>query len=162
MTTTDDFADLTHEEAISAAARLKPDPACVEWPHGVSTHGYGMTRVDGKVTTAHRAVLLLANPPTDPSLHALHGECHNKLCIRPDHLSWGSRSENMMDKVRDGTSNRGERCAKAKLTEDDVWDILGSLDAGVQAKALSERYRVSQVTISDIKHGRRWAWMTKR
>jgi len=41
-----------------------------------------------------------------------------------DNLCWGTHSENMLDRALHGTSNRGERQGRSKLTERDVRLII--------------------------------------
>ena len=65
-------------------------------------------------------------------------------------------SENMMDKY-DGTSNRGERCAKAKLTEVQVKYIKARLRDGVGHSVLAHLFEVTRESISKINTGRNWS-----
>lgn len=46
----------------------------------------------------------------------------------------------------------------AKLTDDQVIDILRALDRGVRGKDLADKYGVSQATISKIKKGDLYVW----
>lgn len=75
-------------------------------------------------------------------------------------LRWATRSENQMDRVEHGTSNRGERFARVRLTEQQVLEIKLDLGRGVIARTLAERYAVATTTIKAIKLGRSWAWLT--
>ena len=68
-------------------------------------------------------------------------------------LRWDTAQNNQRDRVKHGTSNRGERCAAAKLTEKQVLDILK--DNRLQ-KQIAADYGVEQSTISRIKRGKRW------
>ena len=69
-------------------------------------------------------------------------------------LRWDTTKSNQLDRAKHGTSNRGERCASAKLTETQVLAIR--LDTRLQ-REISIEYGVTQNQISRIKNGIRWA-----
>ena len=82
--------------------------------------------------------------------------CHNDGNPQNNHLSnlrWDTAKNNQADRVRHGTTNRGENCGTAKLTgiqvdairQDTRLHRLIALDYGVRAN-----------TISRIKSGVRW------
>ena len=82
--------------------------------------------------------------------------CHNDGNPQNNHLSnlrWDTAKNNQADRVRHGTTNRGENCGTAKLTgiqvdairQDTRLQRLIALDYGVRAN-----------TISRIKSGVRW------
>ena len=82
--------------------------------------------------------------------------CHNDGNPQNNHLSnlrWDTSKNNHADKVKHGTTNRGENCGAAKLTgiqvdairQDTRLQRLIALDYGVRAN-----------TISRIKSGVRW------
>jgi hypothetical protein len=74
-----------------------------------------------------------------------------------ENLAWGTRTENQADRVRHGTSSRGEQSVLAKLTEDDVREIRRLLGQGLTQTKISSLFGVSRVTISKIKLGKLWA-----
>ena len=51
---------------------------------------------------------------------------------------------------------------KSQLTAEDVLAIDAAIRAGEPGAALAAEYGVSQETISNIKHGRNWNWVTGR
>jgi hypothetical protein len=55
----------------------------------------------------------------------------------------------------------GEKNPAAKLTEDQVLDILQALTEGEKIFTLSRRYGVSEAAISRIKTGKRWKHLAK-
>lgn len=100
----------------------------------------------------HRLVLFafVGPPPTGyQSCHNDGNPSHNWI----ENLRWDTASNNQRDRVKHGTSNRGERCAAAKLTEKDVHSILKD---NRQQRLIAEQYGVRQSAISRIKSGRRW------
>jgi hypothetical protein len=82
--------------------------------------------------------------------------CHNDGNPNNNHLSnlrWDTSKNNHADKVRHGTTNRGERCGTAKLTQSQVDEIRQ--DNRLQ-RLIAADYGVHQNTISRIKNGKRW------
>jgi hypothetical protein len=75
-----------------------------------------------------------------------------------NNLRWATRSENQRDRVRHGTTNRGDRHWKAKLTEGDVRAIRAEYATGLVTQAqIGARYGTCQVNVSDIVNGKLWA-----
>ena len=96
-------------------------------------------------------------------LQAAHGLCHNRECYNPRHLSWKTRAENNADKLRDGTDNRGMKHNLAKLTDEQVleaYDLAWHSD--LTQREIGKQFGVSQRSVSDIKHGRRWSHLTTK
>lgn len=83
--------------------------------------------------------------------------CHNDGNPANNHLSnlrWDTSKNNHADKVRHGTTNRGERCGMAKLTEAQVRAIRS--DTRLH-RVIADEYGVRSSAISRIKNGKRWA-----
>ena len=118
---------------------------------------YGTIHKDGKMESAHRVAWYLATGRW-PRSQVLH-KCDVRLCVRRAHLFEGTAKDNMADKYRKGRGKHaaGEQHQCAKLTTEEVRSIRMSLSKGVEGKALSKMYGVSQRTISSIKHGDTWA-----
>lgn len=109
-----------------------------------------------------RVILLtFVGEPPEGKPHALHGE-HGRHSHRVDNLRWGSHTDNMQDRERDGTTNRGKavnrgtRNANSKLNESKVRQIKGLLGSTTQAE-IARQFGVSPATITEIKQGKRWA-----
>jgi len=90
--------------------------------------------------------------PRPPRMEA----CHNNgdpFDNRLKNLRWDTTRNNQLDRIKHGTSNRGEQCAAAKLTEAQVLVIRA--DTRLQREIAAE-YGVRENTISRIKSGKRW------
>ncbi len=106
----------------------------------------------------HRLVLETFVGPCPKGMECRHldgNPANNQL----NNLKWGTRSENMRDRVRHGTSSRGEQSGNAKLTESIVilirqlWNIRWM---GVKQWELAEMFNISQGHVTNIVNRRRW------
>jgi hypothetical protein len=122
-------------------------------PKGYGRIGLG-SREEG-VALAHRVVAEAAIGQSEQGVRHL---CGNAACCNPLHLAYGSQVENEADRLRHGTSNRGERHGMHKLTAGEVAAIELALEHGIFQKDIARRYGITQQTVSDIKCGRTWEW----
>lgn len=92
-------------------------------------------------------------PPGEEACHGPAGQSNDSLA----NLSWGTRSKNQgADRVRDGISNRGERCGTAKLTAAIVIECRYRYAAGETQVTLAAEFGVDQSVISDAVRGVTW------
>lgn len=100
---------------------------------------------------AHRLVLEAFVGPCPDGMVA----CHNNGVPddnRLKNLRWDTQAGNLADREAHGTVPRGAD-AGSKLTEDDVVDILASIDNHAQAAAA---HGISKQTVMLIRLGKRW------
>ena len=131
---------------------------CLDWPFARNKAGYAVHHDGERTRIASSLVCERVNgPPPFEGAQAAHS-CGRgmKGCIAPRHLSWKTCRENEADKVRHGTSNRGERCGTVKLTEEQVRSIRE--DTRLQ-RVIAEEYGLVQQTVSDIKRRKNWRWL---
>jgi len=144
----------SRESFVLFAAQSETDE-CIIWPFPANPKtGYGLTKVNGRSSTAHRAVLSVYSGLRPPnSVHAAHAPeiCHNRLCVNPRHLRWATRVENEADKRIDGTHLEGHLSPRAKFTPDDVLSIRKD---GRTSAEIARAYGVSEFAISSIRKGR--------
>ena len=133
-----------------------PTDECVIWPYGLSS-GYGSLWIDGEKWYAHRYALAQYTGANPPDKVASHGPCHNRACCNPRHLSWATHHENNLDRERDGTLLRGEDAPLAKLKAPEVLAIFKD---GRTQEAIAGDYGISRTTVSHIKSGKSWGWLT--
>jgi len=84
--------------------------------------------------------------------------CHFDGNPQNNHLSnlrWDTSKNNHADKIRQGTTNRGENCDTAKLTLEQVKSIRN--DNRLQ-RLIAADYKIAESMISRIKSGKRWAY----
>jgi regulator of sirC expression with transglutaminase-like and TPR domain len=103
---------------------------------------------------SHRFSYFLATGELPAAPLVVRHKCKSKNCVNPDHLEPGTKSENELDKVRDGTDDRGEKSVNAKLTEAQVLDIRSR--SGQTLKELAMEFNVHLQTIWNIIHRKRW------
>lgn len=132
---------------------------CLIWPYG-QAHGYGVINTGSETVTVHRLVCIEVHglPPT-PYHESAH-TCGNGNvgCVNPNHVRWATSSENQMDRVVHGNSNRGERCGSAKLTREQVREIRMQIGLKTQT-ALGLEYGVHRTTIAYIQKHKNWHWL---
>lgn len=119
-------------------AKVEKTPTCWNWRGSVTGAGYGQFWNGERNIPAHYFWLETEKLEQlkDPSMEACH-KCDNKLCVNPDHIFIGTRSDNERDKVSKGRHNtapgcyamlakrdyRGSRNPQSKLTDEQVAEI---------------------------------------
>jgi hypothetical protein len=91
-------------------------------------------------------------------LHGPGGKTDNRLV----NLSYGSPSQNQLDRVRDGTASRGARNPRTRLDQGQVLEIrrLVARRGSKSISCLARELRIPRSTIySVLPGGRCWAWL---
>jgi len=135
---------------------------CLIWPYARNEQGYAVWNSGPQFAKAgavvSRQVCWAVNGPPPTMAHqAAHscGKGHDG-CVAKSHLSWKNRVENDADKILHGTTNRGERCGSAKLTEADVRAIRA---ASGHHKDIAKQHGVGRTMVTLIRSRKRWAWL---
>lgn len=82
-------------------ARVFRGEVCWEWQGGRDSNGYGQLWFNNKRAGAHRVAYLLERGPIPPGLVIDH-LCHNRKCVRPDHLQLSTVAANSSRKITAG------------------------------------------------------------
>lgn len=134
---------------------------CWNWPQSVNKQtGYGQFHAEidaSRNQTAHRVSYLINKGAVPLGSDVMHS-CDNRRCFNPDHLSAGSRADNLADMRNKGRANFGVRPsledhANSKLTVEAVLAIRSSQESDV---ALAERYGVSKSAVHMARRGITW------
>ena len=133
--------------------------ACWPWTGARNKDGYGKARL-GKVQLAHTVALIHASGPRPAGMETRHA-CDNPCCCNPNHLSWGSRQDNVDDKVARGRQSRlsGADHPSVKLTEAQVIEIRQRYVPRHYlhgAQALAREFGVTPSPIRRIVNGHGW------
>lgn len=112
-------------------------------------YGYPQVGIRGKTVKVHRLVALafLGKRENGMEIRHLDGNPSNNTV---QNLEYGTHQENMLDcyKYR-GCIKRGQRLSRSMAT-----NIARMIRDGVPSVTIAEKYKVSQQTVCDIKHGR--------
>lgn len=129
---------------------------CLIWPFSRNAGGYGKVELGG-YNSAHRYMtkIVYGDPPTNKH-HAAHS-CHNGHlgCVNPKHLRWATQTENEADKVIAGNGPQGENHPLAKLSREDVSNII-ELKGKLSQREIGKKFGVGSTTINKILNGRHW------
>lgn len=114
-------------------------------------------RVDGttKLVRLNRLVALAfhGEPPfLGADARHLDGDKENNYATN---IAWGSRTDNEADKVRHGTSNQGERHGMAKLTNEQVRELVRRYRNGENPVTLAAEFKVNKSYPASVARGTR-------
>lgn len=130
---------------------------CWDWTGCMSGSGYGCVVVKCKTLSAHRvaAKYFIDNPTNLPCV--CHS-CDNRRCVNPNHLWYGTHSQNAIDMVKKGRGNRpiGINQKRSKLNNEKILDIVSSWRIGLSLPELAEKFKVNKTTIHNILHRKTW------
>lgn len=94
--------------------------------------------------------------------------CDNMACIRPDHLSWGTQSQNLADAVRKGRRTPplvdmrkhvlSGKHHWVRLKPSDIVAIRARLAKGERQATIAADFGITFQQVSKIKLGQRWGW----
>lgn len=143
-----------------AQVDVRAPDECWEWQGGKIDSGYGRLRYGsypGKIL-AHRLAWKIHFGILPDDLCVCH-RCDNPPCCNPMHLFLGTRCDNNRDRSAKGRTaeHRGSANPKARLSDDQVREIMGRWLDGETQVALGREFGVSQTTISRISVGKGWA-----
>jgi hypothetical protein len=115
---------------------------------------------EGRISRVSRIVCEKFNGPPPTSKHEAAHSCGkgHEGCVSGRHLRWDTPKGNQADRLKHGTHNRGERQPRAKLTEHDVRWIRSVIGTRPQ-REIAQMFGVHPCVISEIKIGRKWAWL---
>jgi hypothetical protein len=82
--------------------KIDNNTGCWIWQGGKNNLGYGMMRDGKKMRTAHRVSYEEHTQTKIPSHLVVMHSCDTPLCVNPQHLSLGTRSDNSKDMMRKG------------------------------------------------------------
>jgi|SRR5882672_1962489 len=117
-----------------------------------ASHGYPTVRFPFSGACVHTLVLEAFVGPRPDKMECLHKD-GNKANSRLSNLSWGTRSQNMMDAIAHGTIPKGESHVHAKLTDEIVRTIRASTDSD---RVLASIFNVDSETVRRSRRRESW------
>ena len=159
--------ELLRERFLAKVAKSCGD-GCWVWVgaiHGKDVRpgfpGYGVMNVQGRQQRAHRISWLLFRGEIEEGKEVLH-RCDNSLCVNPEHLFLGTKSENMKDCVskgrhaRAGGAKPGTANGAAKLDDDKVREARKMHAEGASYSSIARLFGVNEATIRPAIQRRTW------
>ncbi len=134
----------------------KADGGCWNWRAGLKGGGYGVFWLDGALRGAHRASLFLYRGLSlETPMDAMHS-CDNPKCVNPDHLSYGTRAENMRDASTKGRTVNvsdwgGTKNPKAKLTSTARAQLELDLRDHLPTREIATKHGITMVRVQQIR-----------
>ncbi len=153
------------KENIDALVNKNAVTGCWEWLRAKNAFGYG--KIDKWL--AHRVVYEWFNGAATKGLDVMH-LCHNRICVNPEHLKLGTRSENMRMSYEAGridkelkSQQRKEYMARnsvngffvgktRKFSDEQVKGIRKLSDFGIPKTSIAKSLGVTKEAIYAIQH----------
>lgn len=144
---------------LEALAYTEDD--CLTWPFGKNKSGYGLFNWKGMHGIASRFICEETHGPAPDGLYYAAHDCGNGHlgCVNPRHIRWKTPAENVADQISHGTRLEGEKAPWAKLTHQQVVEIL-SFRGKLIAREVAAKYGVSDRHIACIWRGEKWKPVT--
>lgn len=128
---------------------------CWIWTAAKAGNGYGYFYYNGHLRYAHRVSLaLFKGYELENDLDTLHS-CDNPSCVNPDHLSYGTRTQNMREASSRGRTVNvndwsGIKNPKAKLTSSSRADVESRIASRITTKLIASEFNISTARVLQI------------
>jgi hypothetical protein len=131
----------------------KNDAGCWIWRGHTNERGYASWKpANHSMESVYRAIANAAHGPKPPGMLTRH-LCHEKLCVNPEHLRYGTHHENMLDMQANGS-------IRSLFGPREVDDCRRLYRSGATLISLQEKYDCSAQAMCHVlfsrtgKHGR--------
>jgi hypothetical protein len=111
--------------------------------------------MDGRNVPAHKFAWEMENGLMPSGMFACH-HCDNPRCVRPSHIFPGTPRDNTRDMLSKARDARGQRNARAVLTDADVVAIRRLQDAGYGRRRIGRMLRRSTHAVGHVLRGTSW------
>ena len=146
------------EDYFWARVEVGRKDECWAWIGTVDRYGYGKIHLHRKtpIQKAHRVSWGVHNGPIPEGMCVLH-HCDNPGCVNPAHLFLGTHGDNARDREMKHRGNHGKLNRQQAL---EVYKL--STQAILTQREIGQRYGIDGNTVSDIKLGITWGWVTRQ
>lgn len=140
---------------------------CIDHGRHGDKQRYASCWFQGRYVDQHVRALILRTGEQPNGRFALHS-CDNKRCINPDHLRWGTQSDNMKDAVDRGrhvnnlrnhdqvkNRRRGPDNHMYRWTPEQVAEMRQLYQNGVSQVEIGRRFGIRQGNVSKLIRGKR-------
>lgn len=131
--------------------------ACWIWIGASHEDGYGCLRRGRKNIRATRAAFECIHGDGSAANLVIRHTCDCPPCVNPNHLRGGSYK----DAVTRGRIAYGPRHGNAKLSENDIQQMLALAHGGMLGNEIAARFGVAATTVSGIIRGKHWRRLTE-
>ena len=146
----------TDEERLRRQIGAEDRRGCWPWLGTINNKGYGMVSLNGRGMAAHRAVyMVLTGKPIPRELDLCH-RCDNPKCVNPDHMFFGTRTDNMRDASAKGRMARGMRHPHAILTDGQVKEIRERVRSGEVQRHIAASMGIDFRTLNAVATRKSW------
>lgn len=114
----------------------------------------------GKKRAKYVHILILTTfiGPCPQGMQGCHNNGNKEDCSL-DNLRWDTLSGNQADRLKHGTSNRGERSGMAVITNETATEIKRLLKLGVGPSVIARMLGIKKYIVAAIKANRSWKWL---
>lgn len=149
------------ERFYQEVVRTHVGDACLTWPYGRVSAGYGMMRFRGRNTLVHRRICEETHGPAPTPDHEAAHACGrgHEGCVSRLHIRWATGAENQADRLAHGTACLGTAHPRSKLTEAGVLSIRERAGQASLTQ-LANEFGVTKQNISSILKGNTWGWLS--
>lgn len=145
-------------------SKVRKGPECWEWQAskfgGRKGKTYGQFTIyrDGQQVHvgAHQFVYWLTHGRYVPEGLEIRHKCHNPICVRPEHITTGTHTQNVRDASEAGHLHVA-RPSNQKLTAEQIADIVAFVTAHGRggASRMAEQYHISRSYVGMLVRGLR-------
>jgi len=147
---------VSSENKISKYASPEAITGCILWSGPVS-NGYPRISLFNKEYRVSRYVYKKIHGNFDENLNVCH-TCDNPLCINPDHLFFGTHTENQQDKFKKNRQAKGVTHGCSKLNDEQA---ATAKFTSIKPTVLAKEFNCSATIIRQIRQGKYWKHLEK-
>lgn len=148
---------MTIDERIDKYVMPEPNTGCWLWSGCINKNGYGILKMNNKVSLAHRIIYEHIAGKIPENLLACH-HCDTPSCVNPDHIFIGTNKDNSNDRDRKKRLHIkiGVINGRALFDNSQVLAIKDASKMGHKRRHIAKYFNNRFAAIDDIIYNRRW------